>query len=65
MTRPGTHNYAFDDRLEPEQRLLIAVFYQAKVDLLSKTKRNRLGAELFLQAHGIEPDKVREAHKDD
>lgn len=59
--RNGTNHIAFDFQLTPPERLLIATFIQAKMDLLSPTKRHRLGAELFLRGCGFEPDKVRNA----
>jgi len=59
--RPGTSHIALDPALTPPEKVVISVFIQARMDLLSVTKKHRLGAELFLRGCGFEPEKVRNA----
>lgn len=65
MAHPNKRGASFfvtDEQLEPEQKLVIAVFYQARVDLLSAKPNKRLGAELFFKGCDIDPDMIRRAH---
>lgn len=50
-----------DPDLEPAERLLIAVFRQARLDLFSKSGTVRRTAERFLAAYGYDIEGIRAA----
>ena len=62
MNRRGAAFFITDEELDPEQKLLISVFYQARVDLLSSRPSKRLSAELFFRGCDIDPEMIRRFH---
>jgi hypothetical protein len=54
---------AHDQKLEPEARLLIAVFRQARIDLFSASDQIRTMAERFLASYGYDVEEIRACWK--
>lgn len=53
-SRPAT-----DNELAPEDRLIIAVFRQARMDLFSASRRVQFEAERFLGAYGYDVEQIK------
>lgn len=50
---------ATDTGLEPTERLIIAVFSRARIDLFARSNRLRREAELFLASQGFDVEEIR------
>lgn len=59
--RNGTNHIAFDPKLTPAEKVVIAVFHQSRLDIVGKVRKHRSGAELFLRGCGFEVEKVKES----
>lgn len=59
MNNPARSRIATDSSLDPSERLIIAVFSRARVDLLSRSQVLRYQAELFLISQGFDVEEIR------
>lgn len=59
MTHATRSSIATDSRLEPEERLIIAVFNRARIDLFARSQPLRYQAELFLASQGFDVEQIR------
>lgn len=50
---------ATDKSLSPEQKIIIAVFKQARLDIFSSSKYIRQHAEMFLKEQGYNIEQIR------
>ncbi len=52
-------NQSVSRGLPPEERLILAVYIRARNDLFAKSARWREDAELFFEADGLDPKRIR------
>lgn len=59
MTHIVRSRIATDSSLDPAERLIIAVFSRARIDLMSRSQVLRYQAELFLASQGFDVEEIR------